>query len=290
LRAARPKRVWMPHYLCHSMYAPLQAAGVAYERYSLDEHFDIVDDIELREGDWLYFVNYFGLCGSQVDSVLTRFGASRVVLDNCQAFFASPRECAGNIYSPRKFFGVPDGGLLVSTYKVPPALIWDADSKQRFGHLVERLAQGAEAGYESFQRAEQTLEELEPRRMSRLTTRVLGSIDLVRTKGIRHENFETLHEKLGRWNQFPIALATPDVPMCYPFLNDLPGLREHLIASRIFVATYWKDVLQNVADGSCEASFVKNIIPLPCDQRYGKDEMLRVAQVCSDFIKRVKPG
>jgi hypothetical protein len=121
--------------------------------------------------------------------------------------------------------------------------------------------------------------------MSRLTSRMLASIDFERAKGIRNENFKALHEKLGGWNKFPIDMAQVDGPMCYPLFIDLPGLRERLIASRIFVATYWKDVRQTVEGGSWEENFVKNIVPLPCDQRYGEREMQRVVEVCADFIK-----
>jgi hypothetical protein len=285
LRAAKPERVWMPHYLCDSMYAPLRAAGVSVERYSLNERFEIDGEPDLCEGDWLYYVNYFGLCESQASAIMRRFGAGRVVLDNCQAFFSAPRACAATIYSPRKFFGVPDGGLLISTSAVAIPTTVDETSKQRSGYLIERLAESAEAGYTSYQHAEQSLEDLEPRQMSRLTSRMLASIDFERAKAIRNENFKALHEKLGGWNKFPIDMAQVDGPMCYPLFIDLPGLRERLIASRIFVATYWKDVRQTVEGGSWEENFVKNIVPLPCDQRYGEREMQRVVEVCADFIK-----
>ena len=66
--------------------------------------------MQLREGGWLLYVNYFGICQHQERQVLERFGASRVVLDRSQAFFADPIDCLATIYSPRKFFGVPTEG------------------------------------------------------------------------------------------------------------------------------------------------------------------------------------
>jgi hypothetical protein len=290
IRTAKPKRVWMPHYLCDSMFLPLRAAGVRVERYSLNERFEVNVEPDMREGDWLYYVNYFGLCERQASLIMSRFGPSRVVIDNCQAFFSAPQPCAATIYSPRKFFGVPDGGLLISARRVPQPATLDDASKHRSRYLIERLAEGAEAGYTSYQSAEQTLENLEPRQMSRLTSRLLASIDFERARAVRNENFRILHEKLGRSNTFPIDLSQVNGPMCYPLFIDSPGLREHLIASRIFVATYWKEVLQTVADTSWEAAFVKNIVPLPCDQRYGADAMRRVIEVCANFIDSTTTG
>jgi hypothetical protein len=286
IKVSRPKRVWMPYYLCDSMYAPLRRVGIPCAQYSINERFEIASDFELREGDWLYYVNYFGLCDNQAQVILNHYGPANVVLDHCQAFFSPPRNCVATIYSPRKFFGVPDGGLLVTSQPVVLPAAVDHGSKQRADYLVARVAEGAEAGYGSYQRAEQSLEELEPLRMSDFTKRVLASIEFDTAKVARNENFLALHEQLGRWNKFPIDLARIDGPLCYPLIVELPGLRERLIASRVFVATYWKDVLRMAPTGSHEEYLVANLFPLPCDQRYGKEEMMQVASVCVELIQR----
>jgi hypothetical protein len=285
LRGARPRRVWMPHYLCDSMYAPLRAAGVDFVQYSLDQQFGIAGELDLEPGDWLYYVNYFGVCGSQADRIIRQYGSSRVVIDNCQAFYEPVRECVATIYSPRKFFGLPDGGLLITACPVPVPEAFDNQSKLRTEHLIARLAAGPEAGYAAYQRAEQSLEALEPKRMSRLTDRILASIDLAAAQSARKRNFALLHEMLGRWNTLPIDPAQIDGPLCYPLVVDCPTLRQALIAERVFVATYWSDVLETVTSGSQEEFWVKNLLPLPCDQRYGASDMTRIAVICGSLLK-----
>jgi hypothetical protein len=267
------------------MYAPLRDARIEYAQYQINERFEIADDIDWQDGDWMYYVNYFGICEDQVDAVLGRFGGANVVLDNCQAFFAAPRNCVATIYSPRKFFGVPDGGLLVTSQPVSVPQAVDIGSKQRADYLLRRMSDGAEAGYASYQVAEQSLEELEPRRMSVFTERLLASIDLENAQAARNDNFRLLHEKLGQWNKCQVDAANVDGPLCYPFVVDAPGLRERLIESRVFVATYWRDVLRTVSSASPEGYLVTNLIPLPCDQRYGTEEMMRVVQICADFMQ-----
>ncbi|HJV74821.1 MAG TPA: hypothetical protein VJ654_11410, partial [Noviherbaspirillum sp.] len=67
------------------------------------------------------------------------------------------------------------------------------------------------------------------------------------------------------------------------------GLREYLIKKRIFVPTYWKDVLELVSPSDLETHLVQELIPLPCDQRYGEKEMNRVVATCLEFFMEREP-
>ncbi len=102
-------------------------------------------------------------------------------------------------------------------------------------------------------------------KMSKLTERLLGSIDCEAVQKRRLENFRYLHDQLGEYNQLSIDLDKQDVPMVYPFLTDKSGLREKLIANKIYVATYWPGIVQ--------PHELINVLPLPIDQRYGTGEM-----------------
>lgn len=274
----------MPRYLCDTMYAPLRDANIEYVEYAIDERFHIVEAPELRAGDWLYYVNYFGVCDNYVDSLIASYGRDCIVVDNCQAFFSKPRNCVATIFSPRKFFGVPDGGLLLTPFPVELPTQRDADSVMRSRHLMERLASTPEKGYGNYKTAEQSLKIVEPRRMSQLTDTLLSTVDLENARLRRNENFLILHEKLAAFNRREFDTSTIDGPLCYPLLLDATGLREHLIASRIFVATYWPDVLDRVESTAAEAALVKQLLPLPCDQRYEASDMMRIVDACLDFM------
>ena len=55
----------------------------------------------------------------------------------------------------------------------------------------------------------------------------------------------------------------------------LPGwLAEH----KIFVPTYWKNILEECTESSLEYQWAADELPLPCDQRYGKEEMQYMAE------------
>jgi hypothetical protein len=54
------------------------------------------------------------------------------------------------------------------------------------------------------------------------------------------------------------------------------AIKKALAAKKIFVPTLWQEVTEMGQE--LEAELAKNILPLPCDQRYGKEDMERIAE------------
>ncbi|MGS0892686.1 hypothetical protein ACVBGC_09080 [Burkholderia stagnalis] len=265
----RPTAVWIPRYLCDSMLDSLRAAGTAYRRYAIDRDFGC-PDIELGDGEWLLYVNYFGICDHHVDAVLARHPRERVVIDNAQALFCAPRDCLANLYSPRKFVGVPDGGYLVSNHALASPDEIDRASLQRATHLLKRLDAGAEAGFSDYRAAEASLDRQPPRRMSPLTQRLLAAIDYASVRDARRKNFAYLHERLGRRNRLPVALGADSVPLSYPFAGETATTRAALIAQRIYAPCYWPEVASSDAEPDFGTQLARDALFLPCDQRLGR--------------------
>jgi hypothetical protein len=272
LEAGRPSAVWIPRYQCGSLLEPLAATGTPVRRYDLDAQLR-VKDVPLADGEWLLYVNYFGLCDANVSDVLARFPSGQVVIDNAQALFAAPRACRATLYSPRKFVGVPDGGYLATDHAVAPPAEIDTRSAQRFAHLVERIDAGAEAGYASYVRAEESLSNEPPRRMSALTRRLLAGIDYADVRARRRANFDYLHARLGHANAFPLTAGEHAVPLCYPFLGAPDTRRAELFKNRIYTPCYWPEVAADPALPDVERSLAQSTLFLPCDQRLTSDRL-----------------
>ena len=103
----------------------------------------------------------------------------------------------------------------------------------------------------------------------------MGNIEYERIRQTRIENFNYLHEHLN--SKFPFAMSEDDVPMVYPYYSENGiDLRAKLIENKIFVARYWPNVLEWCKENDIEYKFAKNILPLPCDQRYGEEDMERI--------------
>lgn len=285
LMEGQPGRVWMPKYICDSMLAPLKKAGIEYQLYGIDVRFDIAESISLADDDWLLFVNYFGISSRNVDKVLERFNRDQVVIDHAQAFFSPPRDCLATIYSPRKFFGIPDGGMLVSKIPVEKPDCTDDGSLARTGHLLKRIAVHPEAGYDDYKCAEESLSDIAPRQMSLLTQRLFASIDYEHARVRRNMNFSFLHKHLGHLNRMDIDAESVNGPLCYPFFSSIKDVREKLRANRIYAPTYWPDVISRVPPGADESVIANGCIPLPCDQRYSIEDLSRVVTLLENCQK-----
>jgi len=274
----------MPWYNCDTMLEAPETARVAVDRYGLDSDLYPKGLGVLSSEDCLLYVNYFGVCDRQVSRLLHEFPRQRVIIDHSQAFYARPPECLGTLYSPRKFFGVPDGGYLVTRLQIEPPNERDTQSFERLKPLMVRLSEGPEAGYEAIQRARLSLKRQPPKIMSALTEALLRRVDYRNALLRRNDNFLRLHSTLHSRNRFPMPTDIPDGPMCYPFLGEIPQLHEWLIQHRVFVGRYWPGVRGPLdRDDDLERRLAQECVPLPCDQRYGSAEMERIIALIDAF-------
>lgn len=277
LRACRPTAVWMPWYICDSMLEPLLMTGVAVKRYEIDARLR-VKTAAVADGEWLLYVNYLGLCGRQVSDVLSRFPPDQVIIDNAQAFFAEPQECLATLYSPRKFVGVADGGYLMTGQIIAPAEQIDQASLQRWSHLLKRIDVDAEAGYADYTATEESLKWQEPRGMSRLTQRILQSIDYADVSARRIANFSYLHDRLGSSNAHTFEFDSGSVPLCYPYAGAPSRLRAELARQRIYTPCYWPEVANSEATPEFERQLASDTLFLPCDQRLSSVQLDQIAE------------
>ena len=110
--------------------------------------------------------------------------------------------------------------------------------------------------------------------MSNLSQKILCGIDYEQVQQQRRDNYQTLAAALGKSNKLQLTLPVDDVPMVYPFLTTDDTLRARLIQNKIFIPTYWQNVLQWTNEQQfLERQLVQYLLPLPIDQRYNAQDM-----------------
>ena len=112
--------------------------------------------------------------------------------------------------------------------------------------------------------------------MSKLTCNLLHGIDYDRVKEQREKNYQHLHQHLNPENsrKNPFIRKIPEGPFAYPYYSPKGiQLRKELAKYKIFVPTNWGSVLKSLPNTRREYDWAANILPLPCDQRYGMEEM-----------------
>jgi hypothetical protein len=271
LKIKQYKKVYIPYYTCDVLLEPLNKLKIDYEFYSIDENLEPIFNCNItKENEGFLYINYFGLKDSFISNLSLSY--KNLIIDNSQAFYAFPKPSIPTFYSCRKYFGVPDGAYLymegVSELDFP----LDYSSK-RFKHLLKRIEFGAESGYKDFKTNENSLIGQPIMQMSKLTKALLCNIDYKFARKKRIENFLILQEKLYKYNGLKIKLDNKCVPMVYPFLTNKTNLRQKLIENKIFIASYWNNVINWSNTDSLEYKYATQLVPLPVDQRIDRNKI-----------------
>jgi len=277
LRARGYKKVYVPYYTCEAVMEPINKLGIPYEFYHIDIHFEIRERFTLKADEALLYTNYFGLKQRYVEQLAGKTG-NRLIVDNTQAFYAKPIQGIDTFYTCRKFFGVADGAYLY-TDKLLDEEFGQDESYDRMVHLLKRIDLSAEQGFADFRKVDDGLCNQPIRKMSRLTQRIMQSIDYEVVAKKRRENYQYLQETLGSKNNLKIKLEKDAVPMVYPFLAPTKGIRNKLIENKIFVARYWPNVMDWTTEKDIEYLLAYQMQPLPIDQRYGKDHIFSIEKI-----------
>jgi hypothetical protein len=217
LLSINPKRIWLSKYTCDSVFQPVHHLNIDYKFYSIDNELEIVD-ANLVEGDVLLYTNYFGIKDSYVKLLAEKYG-KQLIIDNAQSFYSDRIPGIATIYSPRKFVGVPDGGIAYVDNPIPVNLKQDK-SYDRCRHLLRRYDESASEGYSDFRVNDEYLDDREILSMSELTKAILRGIDYGEIKEKRIRNFMYLHEKLQISNKLNINIDNILCPMVYPYLIE----------------------------------------------------------------------
>ena len=274
LLARKYRKVYIPRYTCEVVLEPFHRNNIAYEFYSVNMQLEPSDYPELAADEAFLYTNYFGLKQEAVEKIVAIYG-KQTIIDNAQAFYAPPLPGIDTFYSPRKFFGVADGGYLYTDaplhLDIPQAVSWN-----RMQHLLRRIDEGAEAGYIDFLTNEKKLSSESLKQMSSLTHTILKNVDYEKTKANRISNYRMMADKLDKSNTLSFSLSDACVPMIYPYMTTNLKLREKLISSRIYIATYWPNVLTSNSTDSTEYLLAKYILPIPIDQRYQKRNIQKI--------------
>lgn len=279
----RISKIWVPFFTCDAVKEPIEKLEIPIEYYRINNYFEIVEDISLKEDEFLLYTNYFGIKDEYVSDLSSKYGC-HLIVDCAQAWYAPPFGNSNYAYSPRKFFGIPDGGVAYSANSLFLKSFPKDVSYDRFSHLLKRIDLSPSDGYKDFRDNAHKLNGQGIKRMSNLTKFLLQSIDHDAICERRRENFTFIHSELGVFNRLLIpSIASFACPMVYPLWNK-EGLRDHLIKNKVYVATYWPNVLSEMDEKTLEYEMANSIVHLPVDQRYDTSDMKRIITLIKEWM------
>lgn len=276
------KHLYVPYYTCDVVMEPIVKLNISYTFYHINPSLELDVLPSLNSGDYLIYTNYWGIKDEYVKRLADYYG-SQLIVDNAQAWFADLIEGVSFIYSPRKYVGVPDGGMAYCQKHLDESMIEQDFSYERCAHLLKRIDLSPSDGYADFKATSKKLVGQPIKRMSKLTESMLVSIDFEEIKIMRIQNYDYLHKNLSETNRLNLPLLDSFAcPMVYPYLLSDASLKQKLIENQVFVPTYWPNVLEWCNSNDWEYELAEKAAFIPIDQRYGLEDMRRIIEVINN--------
>lgn len=277
--------ILLPQFFCGEVINTLQHCGYQLDYYALDTQLNIssLPDSYTPQNTLVVLVNYFDIKRENITAFIKSNPLSHVIIDCSQAYFSQWQAPA--FYSPRKFFGVLDGGELTPPPNEEQLAPYPQQINQETSHYLHSPYQGTEPYYNDYVKHESEFNHAQIKRCSALSQQLLSIIDYPLIAKKRQQNFTQLHQALRAVNSLNLCSVpnTNATALCYPLLHPKGNkIKQHLLAAKIYVPTYWRD------SPNQEVSIVKylvdNLVCLPIDQRYSEVEMQRIIKTISEVL------
>jgi len=299
IRQVAPTCVWLPSYLCAAVTEAVARAGAPHRFYAVDRDLRTAPDAALRDvkpGEMVVAIDYFGF---PTASLVLQFAKARgawTFRDAAQVLFPETEttEADFTAYSPRKFLGLPDGGLLRITGQLdasareltpPPSDWWLAAFRAAQCRRDADLHGGDNSSWFPIFKEVEDRQPTGAYRMSELSAALLArgwSPAAVRER--RVANYRCLAGLLAKMALFP-ELPTGVIPLGFPVrVRGRDRIRERLFAWKIFPPVHWP--LEGVvpAEYAANHQLAREIMTLPCDQRYEPADMERMTGLLLEAV------
>src|SRR5215210_7817312 len=119
LKILSPPNIWVPSYLCGAILEAVDEKITTVRFYEVNYDLALPSLgwlVNVRPNDMVVVIDYFGFPYNRSHMARIKEQGAWVLEDACQALFSGE---VGEftdfvLFSPRKFLGVPDGGILIS--------------------------------------------------------------------------------------------------------------------------------------------------------------------------------
>jgi hypothetical protein len=255
----KPNTIWLPSFICKSVFSAV--SNVSFYEVSSDLKSFTVD---AKKDDMVIVVNYFGF-------PYPKFSSDAIIVEDASQSFFSQTKSDFVVFSPNKFLGCPDGGILwAKNYdlsqiklKSPPQ---DWIFLTREGRRRERRD-----WFEMTQLA---------KKASPVGFYKMHFEDCLcyeeKWKDQCVQNYNFLHQRLSEVSVMG-ELNDNTVPSGFPIVvEDRYGLRNWLFQNQIYPPIHW-DISSFVPRKFSDShNLSKRIMTIPCDYRYDICDMERI--------------
>jgi hypothetical protein len=274
----KPKKVFVPYYTCDATYHPFQLRDIPLSYYEIKVDLEPLFLPQLNEGEYFLYTNYLGVKEDYVLKLREYYG-SQLLVDNTHCFFQKGYEGIWSFTSARKHFGIPDGAFLYSGSKLEAN--FPAFEGITLSPYFNRFLGNQALAFQQYQEYEASLN-CKIHGISHYSERMLGVVDFEKVREKRIENFNYLQDTLKDQNQ--LGVMDSQSPFCYPLWPKKEIKHRDFHQNKVFIPSYWKEIQSRInSENSFSVALSNQLLPLPIDHRYGKEEMDRMIEIVQSF-------
>lgn len=283
------KRVaYVPIYTCETVLAPFEKAGYQLLFYDVNRSMTpVFDPSILDQISVLSLCGYYGFCSYDREFVrLCKERGIYIVEDTTHSVFSSDGidpHCDYIVGSLRKWIGVLSGGFAIKAHgNFTNKLLEPASSHlaMRTVSMIqkENSSKAAEAAT-VFWEAEMMLRRIFDSYISDPDSiHIMEHIDIGSLCQKRRENYQYLLENLKPRPDLNVVfpdLTKETVPSHFTFYaENRKQFQDYLAAHGVCSTSYWPVASAVSLDGHPDAAYIyDHVLSVPCDQRYGEEEM-----------------
>jgi len=303
----------LPPFTCHTVIEPFISAGYKVYFYRINKDLSIdkdsfLYDIKKFKPNVILLHGYFGFDTlNSVKDMISEIRDSGVVIieDITQTIYSEFKHINADYYicSLRKWTALPDGACAISTsdlfsYK-PIKIDQELEESKLNAFHAKYLYMNKDIGKKNvflklFHDAEQMLcEQNYIYAMSNISKKIQANLDIDSMRGRRRENYSILNKFLHNSKIIePVfsELLEEIVPLYFPIYVkcNRKEFQAYLARNDIYAPIVWPKPNQcgGVVDPQVNWIY-DHILAIPCDQRYGYDDMNRIIKVVKNYEDKI---
>lgn len=299
--------VLLPEYICESVIQAFSGFDIKYYGLGEDLIIDLDDLYSKVNGNTkiVFIMNYFGAL--QPEEILEQilFIKSEnnfIIIEDTTHSMFSKYETFGDycVCSLRKWFAIPDGGVLYSKNPLELSGVEDlkrnTDIEKVYGMILKTLYLDKKIETNLLYRkiltdAEKKIDENEQiKKISYFSEYFLNFYDTLQITTKRKENYKHLLNEITNIGLKPVVKVVAEwCPFVLPIeLDERDNLRKYLLENRVYCAIHWplKDTPLYGNERSRKLS--ERILSLPIDQRYGSNEIAYLVNMLKNYKGSMK--
>jgi len=285
------KNLWIPEIYCDAFdnHKNIKIYKLKEDSFEPDENF-----LEKMVGsnEVVVVPDFFGIEPSHFfrNYVASR-GDIHWIQDACQNL--SPENYWGDftIFSPRKLFGVLDGGIIVQNNFEKNFLINERFKKISSNHQIkiapimrklDKYNLGQDLWYKIYKNEEKSVD-FQQRKCSKLTIWQLDKMNLTQMVQSRYNNFNKLYSELKFILMPGLVFSDKFSAFGFPiYINGRDDFQTRLASKGIYAAVHWRSHRSNKSKR--QAIHEAHQLTLPCDQRYTTSHMEKIIDTTLNII------